>query len=53
MPPPCCHLSFHAQAPQAGEVVKVHVEDGSPVEYKQLVFEIAPFFGGHISESWK
>ena len=36
------------QAPQAGEVAKFLVEDGSPVEYHQLVVELAPFFGGHI-----
>lgn len=39
---------FGLQTPQAGEVVKFVVEDGSPVEYQQLVVEIAPFFGGHI-----
>lgn len=36
------------EAPQAGEVASVLLEDGAPVEYKQVVFEIAPFFGGHI-----
>lgn len=36
------------QAPQAGEVAKVVIEDGAPVEYGQLVAELAPFFGGHI-----
>jgi biotin carboxyl carrier protein len=36
------------QAPQAGEVVSFKLEDGDPVEYKQVVVELAPFFGGHI-----
>ena len=36
------------QAPHAGEVVKVYIEDGAPVEYGQKVVELAPFFGGHI-----
>ncbi|EFJ45055.1 hypothetical protein VOLCADRAFT_109910 [Volvox carteri f. nagariensis] len=36
------------KAPIAGELVKVHLEDGAPVEYQQLIFEVAPFFGGHI-----
>ncbi|PNW88631.1 hypothetical protein CHLRE_01g037850v5 [Chlamydomonas reinhardtii] len=36
------------KCPIAGELVKVHVEDGKPVEYQQLVAEVAPFFGGHI-----
>ncbi|GAX83695.1 hypothetical protein CEUSTIGMA_g11120.t1 [Chlamydomonas eustigma] len=39
---------FPVEAPQAGEVAKFLVEDGSPVEYQQLVLELAPFFGGHI-----
>ncbi|MEW5313542.1 MAG: hypothetical protein WDW38_005102 [Sanguina aurantia] len=33
---------------EAGELVMLHVEDGAPVEYAQLVAELAPFFGGHI-----
>lgn len=36
------------EAPQAGELVAFLVEEGSPVEYRQPVAEIAPFFGGHI-----
>ncbi len=36
------------QAPQAGEVVSFYLDDGAPVEYKQKILEIAPFFGGHI-----
>lgn len=36
------------EAPQAGEVVEFLVEEGSPVEYKQPVVVISPFFGGHI-----
>ncbi|GIL65927.1 hypothetical protein Vafri_19561 [Volvox africanus] len=36
------------KTPIAGELVKVHLEDGSPVEYQQLIAEVAPFFGGHI-----
>mmetsp|Transcript_12676 Transcript_12676/g.27445 ORF Transcript_12676/g.27445 Transcript_12676/m.27445 type:complete len:233 (-) Transcript_12676:398-1096(-) len=34
------------EAPQAGELVKVLIEEGGPVEYQQVVVEIAPFFGG-------
>lgn len=41
----CCCFT---QAPQAGEIIKFHVEDGKPVEYQQSVLEIVPFFGGHI-----
>lgn len=37
-----------AQAPQAGELAKFLIEEGSPVEYGQAVVELAPFFGGHI-----
>lgn len=36
------------QAPQAGEIVKFPVEEGKAVEYKEVIAEIAPFFGGHI-----
>ena len=36
------------QAPQAGEVVAFVVEEGKPVEYGEVVVELAPFFGGHI-----
>lgn len=36
------------EAPQAGEVVSFKLNDGDPVEYKQVVVELAPFFGGHI-----
>ncbi|GFR39633.1 hypothetical protein Agub_g99 [Astrephomene gubernaculifera] len=34
------------KTPIAGELVKVHLEDGKPVEYQQLIAEVAPFFGG-------
>jgi hypothetical protein len=33
------------QAPQAGEIVNFVAKDGSPVEYKQVVVEMAPYFG--------
>lgn len=36
------------QAPIAGELVKMHLDDGAPVEYQQVVAEVSPFFGGHI-----
>ncbi|KXZ55249.1 hypothetical protein GPECTOR_3g389 [Gonium pectorale] len=36
------------KTPIAGELVKIHLEDGKPVEYGQLIAEVAPFFGGHI-----
>lgn len=36
------------EAPQAGEIAKFLLEDGAPVEYRQEVVELAPFFGGHI-----
>lgn len=36
------------EAPQAGELAKMLLEDGAPVEYQQVVAELAPFFGGHI-----
>lgn len=36
------------QTPIAGELVKIHLEDGAAVEYQQLIAEVAPFFGGHI-----
>lgn len=39
---------FPIESPQAGEVAKFMLEEGAPVEYQQLVVEIAPFFGGHI-----
>lgn len=42
-PGPTC-----TQAPQAGEVVTFKVDEGGPVEYGQVVIELAPFFGGHI-----
>lgn len=45
----CCpNLVCLLTGPQAGELVMLHVEDGAPVEYAQLVAELAPFFGGHI-----
>eukprot|EP00877_Chromochloris_zofingiensis_P002294 jgi/Chrzof1/12065/Cz06g20040.t1 len=36
------------EAPQAGEIVAFQVKDGEAVEYKQVLVELAPFFGGHI-----
>lgn len=39
---------FPIESPQAGEISKFMLEDGAPVEYQQVVVEIAPFFGGHI-----
>ncbi len=42
------HPRTCAQAPQAGEAVHFLVEEGSPVEYGQVIVELAPFFGGHI-----
>jgi len=36
------------KAPQAGEISAYKAEDGDAVEYKQVVVEISPFFGGHI-----
>ncbi|PSC76187.1 Biotin carboxyl carrier of acetyl-carboxylase isoform B [Micractinium conductrix] len=35
------------EAPQAGEVVEFLVEEGEPVEYKQPVLVIAPYFEGN------
>ncbi len=45
---PSNHVSLAAQAPQAGEIAKFLLEDGAPVEFRQEVVELAPFFGGHI-----
>ena len=43
----CKHtLVWRLQAPQAGEIVKFMIADGAPVEYKEEVVEMAPFFGG-------
>jgi biotin carboxyl carrier protein len=36
------------QAPQAGEIITFNIEDGTAVEYKEVILEISPFFGGHI-----
>jgi len=36
------------EAPQAGEIAAFRLEDGDPVEYQEVVVELAPFFGGHI-----
>jgi biotin carboxyl carrier protein len=36
------------ESPQAGEVAAFLLEEGDPVEYKQVVLELAPFFAGHI-----
>jgi len=35
---------------QAGEVVEFLVSEGEPVEYKQPVLVIAPFFGEQLSQ---
>jgi biotin carboxyl carrier protein len=39
---------IEVKSPQGGEIIKVLLEDGSAVEYKQTIFEMAPYFGGHI-----
>ncbi|KAK9810943.1 hypothetical protein WJX73_010654 [Symbiochloris irregularis] len=36
------------EAQQPGEIVSFVCEEGSSVEYKQQLIELAPFFGGHI-----
>ena len=36
------------QAPQAGEAVEFLIEEGKPVEFREEVVSLAPFFGGHI-----
>ena len=36
------------QSPQAGELVAFIAGEGTAVEYKEEIVEIAPFFGGHI-----
>lgn len=36
------------EAPQAGEIISFNIEDGVAVEYKEVIVEMAPFFGGHI-----
>ena len=36
------------QAPQAGEVIGFIADEGTSVEYKQPIIELAPYFGGHI-----
>jgi biotin carboxyl carrier protein len=41
-------LLYYLQAPQAGEVVAFLADEGSPVEYQEVIVEMAPFFGGHI-----
>lgn len=40
--------SLIIQAPQAGEAVEFLIEEGKPVEFRQEVVTLAPFFGGHI-----
>ena len=46
------HIAFtmfqHVQAPQAGEAVEFLIEEGKPVEFREEVVSLAPFFGGHI-----
>ncbi|KAI7844615.1 hypothetical protein COHA_001707 [Chlorella ohadii] len=34
------------ESPQAGEIIEFLVSEGEPVEYKQPVVVISPFFGG-------
>ncbi|KAK9834815.1 hypothetical protein WJX81_000742 [Elliptochloris bilobata] len=36
------------EAPLAGEIIAYLAEEGDPVEYRQELVEIAPYFGGHI-----
>lgn len=36
------------EAPQAGEAVEFLIEEGKPVEFREEVVSLAPFFGGHI-----
>lgn len=36
------------QSPQAGEAVEFLIEEGKPVEFREEVVSLAPFFGGHI-----
>lgn len=44
-----CNCDFLiVQAPQAGEAVEFLIEEGKPVEFRQEVVTLAPFFGGHI-----
>ena len=33
------------QSPLAGEIIAYLVEEGDPVEYRQELVEIAPYFG--------
>lgn len=44
-PNPAPSPAMCGAVPQAGEVVEFLVDEGSPVEYKQPVLVIAPFFG--------
>lgn len=36
------------EAPQAGEAVEFLIPEGDPVEFREQVVSLAPFFGGHI-----
>lgn len=36
------------ESPQAGEAVEFLIEEGKPVEFREEVVSLAPFFGGHI-----
>ena len=36
------------QAPLAGEIIAYLAEEGDPVEYRQELVEIAPYFGAHL-----
>eukprot|EP00955_Chlamydomonas_euryale_P041828 352129-Chlamydomonas_euryale.AAC.12 len=40
---------FPVEAPQTGELARFKLEDGAPVEYGQIVAEVAPFFGGELN----
>lgn len=42
------HQAIMVQAPQAGEAVEFLIEEGKPVEFREEVVVLAPFFGGHI-----
>lgn len=44
----CVNMVCAVQAPQAGEAVEFLIEEGKPVEFREEVVSLAPFFGGHI-----
>ena len=43
-----CDQLWCVQSPQAGEAVEFLIEEGKPVEFREEVVSLAPFFGGHI-----